>query len=448
MLSLKQSTQYLSQRKNIPEYIKEQANHSWQIELFISLGMIFSLYQIPAVIAKVFRETTMYVDYDTITVIYFFSGVVIARILLLGFAINLVLRATWLGFLGIYYSYPKGIDYEKLKYSDYFKDTYNPKLTTLDKVKKLERYSSLSFSMAIISGIHAIGILLIMSIFYFLVLRVFHINALDDATPAYIVLSILTLISLGFFDKLFFGIFKNSVLISKIYYPIHKLLSYLNLTWLVQNEKLTTYSNSGRFKVAILSLLYFFIAIIIGANDLGLSDTMGFSKIEGLDERKFKNINAQYIWLQNDEYEDLLKEDDVIEFAAIPSFEIHKDQLKIFVSYDKRYDSSFEQLSKISKVDFSTRKNITLEKLRKNTTVFRDILNKSILIKLDSSEIDSLNWYLRKHPITNQVGFESRIDISEFDNGEHFLTIRPIRHNLSGTQDTFGGRWIPFIKQN
>lgn len=437
----------MSQRNNIPDHIKDQANHSWQIELFISLGMIFSLYKIPAVIAKVFQETIINIDYDTTNIIYFFSGVVIARILLFGFAVNLTLRAIWLGLLGIYYSYPNGIKYDQLKYSEYYKDKYNPKFKTLEKVKKLERYSSLSFSLAIISGIHAFGILLTMSLFYFVALRVFDLYFLDDPTTAYVILSFLIFSSLGFFDKFFFGVFKRYNAISRLYYPIHKFLAFFNLTWLIQYEKLTIFSNSKRWKVAIISFLYFLVAVIISGNDLGLSNTMGFSKIEGLDSRQFKNIQAQYLWLQNDEYEDLLKEDDLISIAAIPSFEIEKNHLKVFVTYDKQYDSTFENLSKKNKFDFNSR-NSNIQKRLENTVVFRDILNKSMLVKLDSTSLDSLNWYMRQHPITQQLGFETRLDLNACPKGEHFLTIRPIIHKKDGIQDTVGGRWIPFLKLN
>lgn len=431
---------------DIPEYIEEQANNSWQMELFISLGMIFTLTKIPAIVSKEFYESNINVNLDSLIILGFFGVVALSRIFLIGFAANLIFRAIWLGLLGIYYVYPQGINEDKLDFSDTFTKNYKPKLKTLDKVKKFERYSSLSFSMGIISGIQCLGILFIMALIYFFALRVFNFEAIDNAHSAYIILFILVLFSNGFLDKIVFGKLKNVKWLNKLYLPVHKAFNFISGHWFIQYERMTLISNSGRWKVGLVSALYTLAAVVISANDLGMSNTMGFKTIRGLDSREFTNVPATELHLQNDEYDDLLSEDDLINVVSIPSEHISGDILTVFVTYDKYFDYTFERRAKIKKLEKKIHKGFTRKLYAENRDKMRAIINESLYVKLDSITYDSLDWYIRSHPVTNQKGFQATIDISDYPLGSHDIIVRPIRLRDNNRVDTISGRWIPFIK--
>lgn len=432
--------------ESIPEYIKEQANHSWQMELFISLGMIFTLTKIPSIISKEFLASEINVDIDSLTILIFFGLVVLSRVLLIGFSANLILRAIWLGILGIYYVYPQGINYEKLNFSEYFKKKFKPKYTTLQKVQKLERYSSLAFSIGILSGLQCLGILLSMGIILFVTLRIFYVQALNTHFGAYILLFIFVLFTIGTFDKLIFGRLKKFKWLNKLYWPIHKIINFMTLNGLIQNEKLTVASNSGRWKTALMSFLYIFIAFVISANDMRMADTLGLRNYSRLDSRKFMNVPGQHLYLQNDEYDDLLKETDIVEKASIPSEIIKGDHLSIFVTYDKIYDVNFENRAKLSELKMEFKDIRTNEKYKLNGDKMRTIIDNSIYVLLNGIEYDSLRWYFRDHTITHQRGFQTLIDISGLENGNHELVVRPLLMNRLNEIDTSRGRWIPFIK--
>gem|GEM_PF-6764487 len=51
------------------------------------------------------------------------------------------------------------------------------------------------------------------------------------------------------------------------------IINFFTLNWLIENEKLTIASNSGRWKTALLLFFYILFAVFIAANDLGLADT-------------------------------------------------------------------------------------------------------------------------------------------------------------------------------
>lgn len=431
---------------SIPEYIEEQANHSWQMELFISLGMIFTLARIPSIISKEYQETYINVEVDSLTILIFFGSISLARILLIGFSANLIFRAIWLGILGIYYVYPKGINYENLKFSDFYRSKYNPKLSTLDKVHKLERYSSLSFSIGILNGIQCLGILLMMGICFYINIRLFDSNILNSPLGGYALLFVLVLFSIGIFDKLVFGYFKNVKWLNRVYYPIHKFLSIITLDWLIQNEKLTMASNSGRIKTGLLSFVYIFIAFVVTAHDLGMADTLGMRNFSGLDSREFMDIRGLHLYVQNDEYDDLLGDDGIVNFASIPSEKIFDDYLSIFVTYDKFFDRNFENRSAINQLVKESGEIKTIENYKLNSNKMKSIIDQSIYVALNNVEYDSLNWYIRDHAITKQRGFEATLDIRDLQTGRHELLIKPTLMKKMNEVDTLGGRWIPFLK--
>lgn len=433
----------------IPKSIQEMEHNRWQIELLISGGLVFTLFQIPEYVNFKLDEAIVQSNFSTATAIIFVGVMILSRALLIGFSVNLLLRSLWLAYVGIYFSYPKGIDYERLKYSKTFEEKFKKENNYINRIISLEKYSSLSYSLAILISIMSVGILVILWITYqFLIIPFFPTSIVESELIIYILFAALIFISFGALDRIVFGLFGENEKLNQIFYPISKLISWLNLTWILKYEWTSLISNTKRWKLHLLSNLYFVVAVVISLSDLGL-DTFVSSNfnLNPLDERRYKNIPMSGVILDNDEYDDQLGNQVLIKEASIVSENIHSNFLPVFIVYDQYMDSFFEyQVTKDSIVlDYSKiRKRSTMDR---NGEAIRKILNDAFLVKLNGVKKDSIRWFYRNHAITKQEGFHAKIDISALPNGLNELDLYFLGSTNDQKTDTMSVRWIPFWKE-
>lgn len=80
----------MKEESQIPQWLQDQENNSWQIELLISGGMIFTLYQLPAWINKKTALFDIETSLEYSLIIFIIGILVVSRALLIGFTINLL----------------------------------------------------------------------------------------------------------------------------------------------------------------------------------------------------------------------------------------------------------------------------------------------------------------------------------------------------------------------
>ena len=85
----------------LPKWLEEQQHNSWQIEILIASGIIFFLLKIPEHITSYFLQTAASTAINSSIIIIMVGGYIFSRALLIGFVVNLILRAVWLAMLGI-----------------------------------------------------------------------------------------------------------------------------------------------------------------------------------------------------------------------------------------------------------------------------------------------------------------------------------------------------------
>jgi len=434
-----------------PKWLLKTEQNSWQIELLISGGFIFILFQLPGYIRDYLYIVSSYSDFGTSTVMLFVGAVILTRVLLIGFIINLLLRSIWLAYLGIHYAFPDGIDYKRLDYSDWFNKKYRAENSGISRIFKMEKYCSIAYSIAIMISIVAVGILGIMFFVFLLIEQSESLsNVLDNPRVGITLLFLLLLISFGALDRIYFGFLKNKTVASDAYYPVSKILSYVNLSRIFKYEWFTLISNVSRWKIHGAVFIYFLVALIITINDLDFrGDVFDPVTHDFFDDRKFKNIPASSFYMRNSEYSDLLKPGKNIDVACIPSENISGNSLPLFISYKYFFDKSLEAkflkegiVSTQEKNDFTT-----TEEYQANAKKLKKALNETFLIKVDDNLIPDNRWFFRKHPTTDQDVFFTRLDISTLRYGDHELEIKMVGVNKKLQQDTFFLSWIPFWKE-
>jgi len=431
-----------------PDWLKTQEQNSWQIELLISGGMIFTLWQLPEYFGQQLQAAYINTTFSTGLGIAFVSVIMLSRALLIGFGVNLLLRTIWLAFLGIHYAFPKGVNYEKLNYSDYFKERFSQEHSATGRILKVEKYCSLSFSIAIIISTGTLGVLSIGYIIYTYVFEVFFPeNWYNNEVVGFIVTFLLGAIASGFLNRIVFDWLKNSTKLQRWFYPISKIISYLNFTFLFNYESKTLVSNIKRWKIHSVTFLYFLIAFFISLNDFGMTNLSSISNnLSPLDKRIYKTplISSQ---IQNNEYDEHLSENKLITEASIPSEIINTSMLPFFITYNKYFDKTFNFLYKENDIKEKWADIRNQDGLGVNTKKYNNVLDLCLEIKINNKKVENLKWYFRTHPVTQQLGFHTKIDIDTFPRGAHVLSARFIEHVDSLNSGSNFIRSIPFWKE-
>ena len=163
------------------------------------------------------------------------------------------------------------------------------------------------------------------------------------------------------------------------------------------------------------------------------------------ESRNYSNFQKTYQRIQPHHYLDMLKAEDRISQAAIPSSIIHGQHLQLFVLYRKKYDqmldSLFEQEGFISELE-----EIKWNEVQKNDRNFNRAMNEMFEVYVNEERKQQLNWYFHKLPLTQQEGFMSYIPLDSLPPGEHKLALnhRVLRPDGLGWW-TFA--LFPFVKE-
>ncbi|MEM7574116.1 MAG: hypothetical protein AAF433_14505 [Bacteroidota bacterium] len=436
----------MSKQELTPEWLKDLERTSWQIELLVSGGLIFTLYSLPAYINSLLLDAYINTDFSASILIIFIAAFVVAKALLIGFGVNLLLRAIWLALLGVHFSYPDGVDYERLNYSSAFEQEMKRKPSTLTRILWFERWASLSYSIAISLTIGACGsILMVAGLYYFILERVLPELWLDSQWLGYLILVVVCLFSFGWIDRMFYRRLRNRTVATRRYFKFSQFLKTLNFTRLLQLESLTILSNNRRWLIHLINLSYFAVAIVISLNDMTLDNDLSlrFSLFDG---RNHKLYPAHHFSLQNDEYDDLLKEGMLVQEASIPSEFIETSVLPVFITYDEIYDRSLDYAVDSLQLTERWEEIDNGEEFIHNTKGIQATLNEMFVVRMNGIERDSLRWYFREHPTTKQLGFSTYLDIATLERGQNELRLNYIPIYRS-RQDTTVLRWIPFWKE-
>ena len=418
-------------RTPLPNWVQEQQHQSWQIEILIASGLIFFLTNIPQYLGDWFADYEQATDVGAESVILVIGALYFSRVLLIGFVINLSLRALWLAYLGVNFVYPNDINYTQLKYSDYFKRKMEKKPDSVKRIIQLEHLSSLAYSMTVMLTVMAFGIFLLLSVFFSLLRRISY-QLYDSQQFGVAIMILFLLFSLGLLDFLFFRIFKKSEKISKWYYPIHRFYNWVSLSFLFKREWLVLISNGKRWIIYPFFIFFFAIAFFLAADDVDkhIGDFDEFT-LNLYESREFLDIPTFNV-VQNTRYNNLLKPDQKIESWCLSSDIIRDQTAWAFIVYNKSMDFTLKEIMK--EFDFQRGGFKTREEVFANDRKFSASISQYITIMVDSIPVTGNQWFYHRHPKTNEVGFKTYISLDSIPKGYHKMHLDKL---IIGRDSTF-----------
>lgn len=433
--------------KTLPKWLQDQQNNSWQIEILISSGLIYFLYQLPLLFRNEFILHVQAVDVTTEAIILLFSSLTLSRVLLIGFVVNLLLRAIWLGYLGVNFSFPRGIDFRRLGYSDFFKEKEQKRKTTVERIIQLEKYCSLSYSISVFMTIMSLGIFILMYLITTLASLISE-DLYNSAAFGYFQIFFLVLAIVGFFDFLFFKVLKKAKRFSRWYYPLYRFFNIISLAFLFKREWQVLLSNISRWKIHGLFLSYFVLAILLSLHEMASyissPDLPSFGKKENRILRDAFTSRA----INQTRYNKHLSKDDKIILGCIEQEVISGNYMYVFVNYWKSLDTYLEYFVEKNQFQLKPNEDYTAEDLSRNDTSFQKVLTEFFVVEIDGQAQDSIYWYRHRHPLTQEIGFKGYFSIDRVEKGPHQLSVSC--NYLDEDSDSikkFSRLKIPFIRE-
>ena len=415
---------------------------SWQLELLISGFAIFGLFTAFPFIEESVKEA------ESNQQIYKFVISLVAQIscaiLIFNLMLHVLLRGLWIGALGLRYV-SGDIDYEVLNYSQKFTRYLKKRVGSFDKyIATLENYCSIIF---------AISFLLI---FYVLALT-FTILAIaltanylidNDSLPGWlskgIGISLVVFISIGmlltFIDFVTLGFLKKKKWISKIYFPVYWVFSFITLSFLYRPLVYNFLDNKFGRRLSLILIPFYFLIL--------LSSTIQYKDSNYINA----NLSSSDIMANNRNYEDLLLESNEFKKEiTIQSKVIQDPFIQIFIDYSENIENRIFDFNPSLKPEEDTRGLSTSMTINNTTGSFnkRDSLRREYLKTFNhiySLVVDSLSYdvdFILAQNKKDQLGFETYLNIDKLEEGKHLLKLNRLRIRKKDTSK-IQVRTIPF----
>jgi len=419
---------------------------SWELELLISGFAIFGLFTayepIKIEMTNAGNEQQIY------SFVIYFLALTACSILLFNLLLHVILRGLWIGALGLRYV-SGDIEFEKLKYSERFKKYLSKRIVSFDRyIGSLENYCSILFAVSFLLIFYVLAMTIVMISFALIANFIIDNDNLPSWVSKGVGIPLIVFLAFGmfltFFDFITQGLLKRNKWVSKIYFPIYWVFSFLTLSFLYRPLVYNFLDNKfGKRLILFLTPIYILILIVA---------SLEYENSNFLDNER--NSSSQFANKEN--YLDLMTEDgDFPGEMVIPSKIIRTPYLPVFIPFrenledrifaydstitpknDKRGLSSGINFGNDWEDEWNTRKQ--RDSIRKR---YLAIFNETYSFKIDTLKIDS--DFIVTTSNNGQLGFETNLNIREISEGLHVLQLNRLRKQKDTTQ-TLRESQVPF----
>ncbi len=361
-------------------------------------------------------------------VVYFILNIA-CSILLFNLLLHVILRGLWIGALGLRYV-SGDIEFERLRYSQLFTNYLKKRIVSFDRyIANLENYCSVLFAISFLLIFYVLAMTMIIISIVLVANFVIESDHLPEAFANIFGAILVTFIGVGMFltfiDFASQGFLKKKKWISKIYFPVYWVFSFLTLSFLYRPLVYNFLDN--RFgKRLILLLIPIYIAIL-------LITTLEYRNSNYLQ----KELNSSSMFANKENYLDMLSDDgDYPGDVTIPSKVITKPFLQVFIRYKEgieeqvfSYNDSLQpkkdRRGLASSIVFNTNWSDEITSRRQKDSIRRKYLK--VFNEMFSFEIDTISLdedFILTTGKNNILGFETFLDISDLEEGRHLLKVK------------------------
>jgi hypothetical protein len=417
-----------------PKWLQKLQLNSWEPEILLSGIVLYGMFKTPELLDQLYSFIEVNIALSVNDIKNFISLLKLAiHWLIFGLILHLISRGIWVGMVGLSFTFPKGIDQERLKFDSKFRNHIDRIPSMQRIIISLEKICSSLFSISFMLFMSMIG-----AYFYFLVLLIIPImtvvylfmngNFESLNNPIWVVY-VITVVVLGFIaliDFLTLGWIKRFKWLARMYYPLYRLIGFITLSRFYRPIYYSIISNLSRWKISLI--LIAFTVVSIYALDKNDSEYPGenFSGISMWSDRIGSGAYYGY-------YDDQMQ-DEFSGRAQIQSDVISGNTLRLFVvlraDNEERIRKHCNYDSLVTKLDTATRH------------IQMHCLDAFYKIYIDDSLIQDLKWKFHYKTTTRQKGILTWINIRQLPEGLHELELR---HPLEKRNQVTAN--IPFFRE-
>ncbi|MEQ9310781.1 MAG: hypothetical protein RLN90_15090 [Balneolaceae bacterium] len=427
-------------------WLQRVAEQSWEPELLISGLAIFATIQIPQYVMDFYQYYRFNLQLDSGFIDELMPmlvvGVVLTalKVLSIAFVFHFIVRAFWVGLMGLRSVFTEGIQYDKLEYSELYRSEMKKRIGTQDSfLLAADRLASLIFSTAFLFVLYMIGVGFLYSVFFLLMNgvklmvseEIFDLYSTIILISAGVLLISISIVSLvlnmkKYRDQEKFARihFKITWYVGLVFYPfIYKPIQFLVLSFA---------SNIPKNKNQIYGIIFF--AVFMGIFMNAIFNLMNVNLIQ---PRDFYTARSSASTILPENYE---SEFDGLFFdrPTMNSPYVKKGEyFSLFIPYSKMLDRKLgEYCEEATPADslsrYERRKQINQQNIKCTNQFFTVTLNKK-----DTLESDFLFY---NHSRTDQAGFKSMFMLSDtLDTGKYELGVyRPVLDEADAERDSLG----------
>jgi hypothetical protein len=316
------------------------------------------------------------------------------KLLTVGFATHLILRAYWVGLISLHNLFPNGIKVQRDSTNTTQLDnfTYN----NLEKqITSLNKFASIAMFLSIASTLVIAGLICCIILTITLPIKILPHNLFSIYN---IFISIVFAIYL--IDIFTFNLLRKIKIISYLLFPVFWLFDKLSFRFVYSKALKVYYSNLTIKKSILIFLPFLFTSLLITYNSV--YKVMNWPNL--LDEREYRNkLASKDKILRYVHYMDMVKESGKkISTIAIQSQIITGSFLKVYIPYQKHHDFLI--------------KSTDNQNLENNISILESV-------SINDSIIQNIDWFNYQTFDNDQIGLITIMDISSLSKGKHLLKI-------------------------
>ena len=424
-----------NQEMNKPNWLSELQQKSWEPEILLSGIVLYGLFQIPAILDSLLLYGNDNLFGDTTDLDNLVNSLKVALYwLTCGLILHLVSRGIWVGMVGLSFTFPNGLNKDRLKVSGKFEKVLD-KIPPIEQIIiNLEKVSSALFSVSFMLFMVMMGAYLFILVFLVIPLVSFDLlidlNSLSKVGETIVAIYAMTVIIIGLLSLIDFitlGFFRRFKWVSKIYYPFYWVVSVVTLSRFYRPIYYTIISNYGKWKIGVF-LIFFAVTSLFGVG--GLQDSVfpgeSLTQLEFWNNARSTSSFSGYYDDQNDDFHSVQ--------AQIQSDIISENTVRLFV------------VLKVTRED-SIRKHCNYDSLATETemtgsTIELQCASSFYQVYLDDSLVNDQKWLFHYKQSTEQRGLLTYIDIRDLEPGMHSVKV-------AGPEKMYGYPFasIPFYRE-
>lgn len=427
-------------------WLQRVSEQSWEPELLISGLAIYATIQIPQYVMDFYQYYRYNLQLGTGFIDELMPllvvGVMLTALKVLNFAFifHFIVRAFWVGLVGLRSVFSEGIQYDKLEYSKFYRSEMKKRLGNQDSfLLATDRLASVIFSIAFLFVLYMFGVGFLYAVFFLLMngVKLLVSEEIFDLYSTVILISTavlligVSIVSLVLNMKKFreqekFARyhFNLSWYASLIFYPfIYKPIQFLILSFA---------SNLPKKKNQIYGMIFFalFMAIF-------MSSTFELMNVNLVETRDFYSSRSNESTIVAENYESEF-DGKFFEKASISSPYLKKGEyFSLFIPYNKMLDRKLEKycdeavladsLNRYERRKLTNRQNI-------------ECANRFFSVTINKEDTLESDFLFYNHNRTGQAGFKSIFLLSDtLNSGKHELGVyRPALDEADAERDSLG----------